>query len=691
MGPQRHNRTGAWQGWVCWASAWVCCGLATCTSWGAGTEISRRAEDLALSVDSRWVGCDQGGYYPIRIRIANFAAPRDLRFVFRTTESSDRIMPDVVRRMRLETNKTAQFSLSVPMVSEGTSGRLIVYVDGSPVDDLETRHSLSESSAYQGDHPSMLILSNASSIDTKPFQEAVNARVSASSSHHYGGYSGGDDVAVLPLEGLPESWVDYSGVDLIAIRWADYSKLRPAVRQSLKRWLVLGGRLVLTETGAPGRDLKALQPLLAESRVATGDWMACDPSQRRFVAESSSSSYGAPSPAVTVAVDPSVNLKSWGADSTDLFSTLSYGRGAISVFPGNPFPGSRHEWSWFLNSGGSEVNWGMRHGVSPRGFSNEFLNFLIPGVGGVPIYSFLVLITLFAVIIGPVNYMVLARRRQQYLMVLTIPALAFVTSLAMFLYSFVSDGFSIRSRTMSVTWLDPQSNTAFSWGRTALYAPVAPSAGVKFSPDCAVYPIWPQTAGFEGGTLDWSSNSQQFTRGWLRSKTWTQFMTVDAREERGRIELAQPSADGKTLRASNGLTCGLKLLLVRTPGGEIYLGRDLPPGASADLQLDTTGAGAREYADLSQVAEWKYPDGLDHNQQSAMRDFRAMRRGYYYSSNTMPSLTSSPMYQTSSTRDFQSQPGKLVFRGICDRNPGVPVGIENTRVVNDIHYIGGTN
>src|SRR5262245_17581722 len=51
----------------------------------AGTESSRRAHDLQLSVDSRWAGGANGGYYPIRIRMVNLTRPRALEFIFTDT------------------------------------------------------------------------------------------------------------------------------------------------------------------------------------------------------------------------------------------------------------------------------------------------------------------------------------------------------------------------------------------------------------------------------------------------------------------------------------------------------------------------------------------------------------------------------------------------------------------------------
>ena len=90
------------------------------------------------------------------------------------------------------------------------------------------------------------------------------------------------------------------------------------------------------------------------------------------------------------------------------------------------------------------------------------------GVKGVPTTAFLVLMTLFTIIIGPVNYIFLVRRKQQYLLLITIPVFALMTSLSLFGYSVVAHGFGVKSRLRSMTILDQQSRTAVTTSRIAL-------------------------------------------------------------------------------------------------------------------------------------------------------------------------------------------------------------------------------
>ena len=97
--------------------------------------------------------------------------------------------------------------------------------------------------------------------------------------------------------------------------------------------------------------------------------------------------------------------------------------GTVCAFPGNPFPGTINDWLWLDKSCG-EPSWTVRHGFSPHIGTKDFFKFMNPGIHGVPTIAFLVLITLFSILIGPVNYLYLSRKKMLWLLLFTVPALA---------------------------------------------------------------------------------------------------------------------------------------------------------------------------------------------------------------------------------------------------------------------------
>ena len=213
--------------------------------------------------------------------------------------------------------------------------------------------------------------------------------------------------------------------------------------------------------------------------------------------------------------------------------------------------------------------------------NREFLEFLIAGIRSVPVMAFLVFISLFTFVIGPLNYFVLARKKKLNFLVVTIPAIAIVTSLFLFGYSVLSHGFSVKSRVRSLTVIDQGNNKAVTTARLALYAGMTPSDGLSFSPSTAVMPLRADGERFESARTDWTE-TQWLRSGWLRSRTRTQFLTKNVRNERGRLTVG---AGTKTeLPVTNGLEWGIESLIVFDQAGAAWFGSDLAAGSGRPLK-----------------------------------------------------------------------------------------------------------
>ena len=74
----------------------------------------------------------------------------------------------------------------------------------------------------------------------------------------------------------------------------------------------------------------------------------------------------------------------------------------------DPFPGTSPQWNWVFRSAGvTRLKWFQRHGMSLHRENRDYWNWLVPGVGLPPVTTFLVLISVFVVVIGPINYLLL--------------------------------------------------------------------------------------------------------------------------------------------------------------------------------------------------------------------------------------------------------------------------------------------
>jgi hypothetical protein len=79
----------------------------------------------------------------------------------------------------------------------------------------------------------------------------------------------------------------------------------------------------------------------------------------------------------------------------------------------------------------------------------------------------------------------------------------------------------------------------------------------------------------------WKSDEAKLTRGWLRSRTPTQYLTIRSRKSPLRVELV-PVRD--RLRAKNDLGTAITYLVVMDEANKIWSGEKLSPGAVAFLQ-----------------------------------------------------------------------------------------------------------
>ncbi len=96
-------------------------------------------------------------------------------------------------------------------------------------------------------------------------------------------------------------------------------------------------------------------------------------------------------------------------------------------------------------------------------------DFGIQGVGEPPVTMFQVLITLFALGIGPVNYILLRSQKRLSWLMLTVPLGAVIVTVGLFAYAIAKDGFEFRFVRWSVTHLDSKKHHAITNARMAIY------------------------------------------------------------------------------------------------------------------------------------------------------------------------------------------------------------------------------
>ena len=408
------------------------------TTRAAGDQYGASESDIQMNVDYRWAGGAVGGYYPIRIGLQNRGPSRELEVTFEPGDNGG--LPVVSRRVAIDQNSSASLTLLIPLIGYGNYGTLTVSYDGRELEKLQGTLSLPDAD-YQSSRPAFLGISRRP-LAFQPLEDAITSLTTAGHGGRSSGYGYGkteDNETIEPLR-LPETWLAYSSVDLVAISLADFEGLSETQRAAILDWARTGGTLLVFSVGEPVSSSKKLAKLTeADSQSAALNWQAADPSARTRIPALHLDEHGnlggpgiggvieVPIAGVVDLVAPDTEARqsqlqfSWPEDSQP-FAVRDFGQGWLIGFVDDPFSGTVQDWGWLLKSFPYQELWqAHRLGVAGRMDNREFLEFLIAGIRSVPVMAFLVFISLFSFVIGPLNYFVLARKKKLNYLVVTIP------------------------------------------------------------------------------------------------------------------------------------------------------------------------------------------------------------------------------------------------------------------------------
>ena len=199
---------------------------------------------------------------------------------------------------------------------------------------------------------------------------------------------------------------------------------------------------------------------------------------------------------------------------------------------------------------------------------------------GVPVRGLFLLMLLFAIVIGPVNLIVLSRKKRRIWMLWTVPVISMTTCFAVFLYATFAEGWNRYIRTEGLTILDQRSNRATSIGVTAFYSALTPGDGLHFgyeteltSQTFAATPI-PRT-------VDWT-HDQHLGRGWIAARVPAHFKVRKTEVRRERVTVRR--GEGARLNIVNGLGADIDQFWLADTDGTIYFGGSISAGSEVELE-----------------------------------------------------------------------------------------------------------
>jgi hypothetical protein len=556
---------------------------------------------LLMTVEAQ--GLQGFGYRPIVFRftaLTPLPADRSLTVEFATFyQWGINQAVRVTGQVEIPANATsATLTLRVPQTVAWDTFGVKVWEDGQAVEELTLEnsgfgnHFFSEASSrvlVVGSHPTDLsgLLGSIATL-----QQAAGQNISGNAT---------PTTSLVEAQHLYDQWLDYTTFDVVVAPWdelADVIENNQAAWQALRRWVSAGGNLVVfyrgddwawltsfealaqppadvdwTEMSLPAFDTKdaadtAPPPPAAATqlqRLGVSYAPPPVPGWRPAVARAELEAWKLQPPRAKPAGDAATPLPQLArlVRSWDLGQVLVSREDLLS-------PDSRPWEAIWPELEETRAAAAPRLGVSAISPNPDFWNLLVPNVGLPPVDAFRVLITLFVLLIGPVNYFVLRRMGRLHLLVFIVPAAALLVTASLLAYAVLADGLGVKIRARTLTILDQPRSEGVCWSRLSYYAGLAPSGGLSFTNDTAIYPMLPASNSLGRGqptrVVVWGEH-QNLTRGWLASRTPTQLVTL--RPTPTQAELVVQADQGR-LELENRLGVEVLQVIVEDEAGQFF-------------------------------------------------------------------------------------------------------------------------
>ena len=342
----------------------------------------------------------------------------------------------------------------------------------------------------------------------------------------------------VPIEQWSDQWLSYTRFDCVVVNSDDMQGMKPEAFRAVRRYVEMGGMFVV---------LDARSPQLPKH------WTEAD---ERFAAG---------------------------------ITRYRAGQGDAYVMPsgGNETAGIKSLRDAMLNV--ARRYEGIMHSTLNNA---ETLERIVPmGLEyGVPVRSLVVLVIFFALLIGPVNMLVLGFWKRRVWLIWTIPLTSVVASFTVLGLVVFSEGIKTVTSVKSVTILDQRRGEAMTSGIAGFYRTFSPPGGIVYSNSTEVTPVIGNMEGLSLGLQ--TAGSQHLTQNWIRPRIPSFFYLRKVAPSNVRLAFdwnGEPTV-------TNGLGVKISKLSVISPEGKRYSIDVLEPGQKVALKLEVEQASGEEYA-----------------------------------------------------------------------------------------------
>jgi hypothetical protein len=527
--------------------------------------------DIIVTIEDDPQGTATHGYAEIRVRIENRSekATREVKLVFPKSNYSryGDYLRSITRTVTIEPGQTARVALAYPEHQTLSGSELGVTIDGNEqADDVALRSpsrsaSSSRPSPYSYGYSTTSASSPALVLRSKSIDEKFSdwtkqvtgliqfGKLEPPKNTKIPGGPGSQPMEVgsflrireteyvrslLPAGSWSSNWLGYSRYDGIVLTAEDLRSMSAEVRSAVGQYVECGGTLLVFGDGAP----------------LPGHW--------KPVHLSSVSLLGCAAGFGHCYIAPEKEYSSMEP-------------AALAVVMN----------SWYRTAD----PW--QHTKTPAEANK---NFPVVEDLGVPVRGLLLLMIIFAVVIGPANFFFLARRKRKLWLFWTVPLISFATCVVVLGYMVLSEGWEVRSRIEAFTVLDENSRRATTIGWFAVYTPLLPGGGLHFSPQTEVSfqnedesgsPYSYRRRSGSPLSIDWTRD-QHLVSGWLSPRVPSHFVVRKGESRRERVTIT-PGGDGRP-EAMNGLGGDITEFWYLDEKGTMYTAQNIPAGGRVNLQ-----------------------------------------------------------------------------------------------------------
>lgn len=194
----------------------------------------------------------------------------------------------------------------------------------------------------------------------------------------------------------------------------------------------------------------------------------------------------------------------------------------------------------------------------------------------------MVIVYIFAFLIGPVNVFVLHRLGRKILVFLTVPVASVLCCLFIYGYYLVFESATFRVKKQAITLLDERFNRAVTLANYALFSSSSRPDGLRFDNETEVFTY----GGSDGRTVDGGKfisldEGQHYSTGWIKPKVPRYMHLRSLQTRRERISLT--NQDGN-LQILNGLGADIEYIVLMTQDKRRFYGRNIIAGKQSTLE-----------------------------------------------------------------------------------------------------------